>query len=655
MKKILGIDTGGTYTDGVIIEKDSRVLLAKTKTLTTRRNLKMCIRNCIDAFPSEQLEGISMVCLSTTLATNAIVERRGCREGLILIGGRPEGKMPTERYRVIKGRPDIMGRMREMIDEHEVEEAIESFRGAVDAIAVSGYASVRNPEHEIFVKERIREKLGIPVVCAHELTTSLGFYDRTVTAVLNARLIPIICDLIDSVRSTMRAYRIDAPLMIVKGDGTLMTEECARDKPIETILSGPAASVTGGIFLSGEKDSIILDMGGTTTDLVNITGGSMRLNNEGANVGGWFTRIRAAEIYTVGLGGDSRISLDVGRSLRVGPQKVIPYCMAGAWFPVLGQELAQIRAMPEQPYLGFCRNEIEAFMVVKYGVDADRTEDERRVLEAIRTVPHTLYVLQNDCKLRNLSRILEKLIAEDVVARIALTPTDLQHAVGGYTKWNADVSRLCVEILGEQLGFSFEDCIAHVRSTIHRQLGRACICSSYYYDNRAYEKESASAIDYFIDHIFQDDRSDVLGGRFFLKKPVVAIGAPTHAWAGCLEEMLNTRVIVPPHAEVANAVGAAVGQAVDTAEILIRFDPVNKRYTLFSQECRQTFDTLEEATENAEQLGRRLAVSYLPGDDIEISCAMEDVCTNDHFSGGKRLAERYVRVTAVSRLSGSPA
>ena len=262
MQKILGIDTGGTYTDGVVIRASDRQILAKAKTLTTRRNLQMCIKNCIEAFPAEELEGVCLVSLSTTLATNAVVEGRGCKEGLILIGGRPEGKMPTGQYRIVQGRPDIMGRMRELINPQEIDEAIEFFRGTVDALAVSGYASVRNPEHEIYVKERIREKLGIPVVCAHELTASLGFYERTVTAVLNARLIPVICNLIDSVKAAMQKYHIEVPLMIVKGDGTLMTEECARDKPIETILSGPAASVIGGMFLSGEKNAIILDMGG---------------------------------------------------------------------------------------------------------------------------------------------------------------------------------------------------------------------------------------------------------------------------------------------------------------------------------------------------------------------------------------------------------
>lgn len=653
MKKILGIDTGGTYTDGVIIQAGSRDILCKTKTLTTRRSLQKCIKNCMDAFSEEEIDHISLVCLSTTLATNAIVEGRGCQEGLILIGGRPEGKMPTERYRVIQGRPDLMGRMRERIDPQEVDAVIESFRGTVDALAVSGYASVRNPAHEIYVKERIRDKLGIPVVCAHELTASLGFYDRTVTADLNAKLIPVICSLIDSVKAVMRSRRIDAPLMIVKGDGTLMTEECARDKPIETILSGPAASVIGGLFLSGETDALILDMGGTTTDLANVAGGSMRMNNEGANVGGWFTRIRAAEIYTVGLGGDSRVYLDGDRNVHVGPQKVIPYCMAGAWFPALEDELQKIYQAEGKPHQQFWRNEAEAYMIVQYADFSCRSADEQQVLDAIRTAPHTLFALQNECRLRNLSSVLEKLIADDLVGRIALTPTDLLHASGEYGKWNDRVSKLCIWVLSEQLGLSFDDCISCVRQTIHRHISRACLQSSLFYDSLPLDGNAIAAADYFISQVFLDDGSGVLGGEFYLKKPVVAIGAPAGAWVDRIEQTLHTRVAIPEHAEVANAVGAAVGQAVQTVEILIRRDQVTKRYTVFSQECRLTFAGLDEATDNAGALGRKLAAAHLPGSAFDVTCTVDDTFVEDHFSGEKRFVERRVRVTAVSHLSGT--
>jgi len=642
VKKILGIDTGGTYTDGVIMQNGE--ILAKTKTLTTRRSLQMCIKNCIEAFSEEERKDVSLVCLSTTLATNAIVEGRGCQEGLILIGGRPEGKMPTERYRIIQGRPDIMGRMCEPIDPHEVDEAIESFRGEVDALAVSGYASVRNPEHEIYVKERIREMLGVPVVCAHELTASLGFYDRTVTADLNAKLIPMICDLIDSVRRVMKKYHIYAPLMIVKGDGTLMSEECARDKPIETILSGPAASVVGGRFLSGEKDAVILDMGGTTTDLANITDGRMRLNNEGANVGGWFTRIRAAEVYTVGLGGDSRICLNSSREICVGPKKVLPYCMAASWFPALLEELRQICEMESKPHCHFWHNESEAFFAIRYEDFTKRPEEEQRILQAIQKAPRTLYGLQQEFRMRNLLNILEKLISEDLVSRIALTPTDLQHAAGAYGKWNADASHLCIQILAEQLGLPFGECLKKAEQAISRSLNRACIRSALYYDKQPTDEITA---DYLIDHVFLADGSSVLGGSFSLKKPVVAIGAPARAWAGCIEKSLHTRVIIPEHAEVANAVGAAVGQIIESEEVLIRWDAVTQKYMVFSRKSRHVFDSLDEATSHAKRLGEEQAANRLPGTEYEVACAVNDTFVENCMTGGKQFVERHVRVTAI--------
>lgn len=644
MEKILGIDTGGTYTDGVILKAEDRHILAKTKTLTTRRNLSVCIRNCMDAFSPADLEGVGLVCLSTTLATNAIVEGRGCREGLLLIGGRPEGKMPTERYRVVQGRPDIMGRLREPLDPEEVDAAIEAFRGQVDAVAVSGYASVRNPEHEIYVKERIREKLGVPVVCAHDLTGSLGFYERTVTADLNAKLIPLICDLIDSVQAAMERAGIHAPLMIVKGDGTLMTEACARDKPIETILSGPAASVMGGLFLSGQKDAIILDMGGTTTDLANITDGRMRMNNQGANVGGWFTRIRAAAIYTVGLGGDSRIYLDGSRRIGVGPRKVIPYCVAATWFPALERELQELYDRDDKPHHQFRRGEGEAYLLTRYFDFSERTPPEQQVLHALEKQPHTLYTLQTECRLGNVLNLLERMMAEDILSRIALTPTDILHAEGVYTDWNAAAAGLAVQMMADQLGVDRTACVEQVRQTIARRMDRACIQSSLFDEGDGLDKGD------LIEQIFLDGRSSVLGGSLYLKKPVIAIGAPARAWAGGIAHDLGTEVIFPPHAEVANAVGAAVGPVSKQVDLLIRLDAVTKTYTLFTPARRLCCDSLEQATEQAKAIGRECACAELPGDSFDVTDQVDDVLVEDHYTGKQQFVERRVQVTAVSQL-----
>ena len=197
MSLVLGIDTGGTYTDGVIVDRSSRTVLAKAKSLTTKDDLSKGIISCINAMDYDRLADISLVSLSTTLATNAIVEGHGCEVGLLMIGFEPEKEIPVRQVRVVPGGHNVKGLQKEAFDDSLSREAIESFRGLVDAIAVSGYLSIRNPEHELRALALISEILDIPVVCAHHLTRSLGIHERTVTATLNAKLLPIIRDLLD--------------------------------------------------------------------------------------------------------------------------------------------------------------------------------------------------------------------------------------------------------------------------------------------------------------------------------------------------------------------------------------------------------------------------------------------------------------------------
>ncbi len=648
MAKILGIDTGGTYTDGVIIETNTNRILTKTKTLTTRHNLLYCIQNCIGEFSEEDLKEVSLICLSTTLATNALVEGRGCKEGLILIGGKPEGKMPTDFYEIIHGKLDIMGRLIEQLDISEVDCAIERFRGKVDALAVSGYASVRNPEHEIAVKKRIQEELNIPVVCAHELTGSLGFYDRTVTAVLNAKLIPMICDLIHSVKKVMAQKNINVPLMIVKGDGTLMTDTCAQDRPIETILSGPAASIIGGVFLSGIKDAIVLDMGGTTTDIANVTDGKMHIRSEGAKVGGWFTRIKASEVYTVGLGGDSRIFLDSGRTIHIGPHKALPFCVVGKWFPALIDEVRQIYQDSEKPFLCFWHNESEAYLLTRQYKKAGYSVDEQTLLESVRYKPHTLYWLQKALSIRSIPAKLDKLVADGILSRISLTPTDILHYSGAYNAWNAEISKIMLKLMSAQIETNAEDLVARIQHQILRQVSSACIQGSFYYDHKSFEMASDDAANYFVNEIFFEDKSSVLGGKWYLKKPIVAIGAPIKAWISGVDKTLQTNVIVPENAEVANAVGAAVAQATNRVDILIRPDPVTHTFTLFSESCRRTFDTLQEATDAAFSIGKELVASHLSTKTCEYSFHDEDVFFENAFESDKTFVERHIQVMGIA-------
>ena len=197
-------------------------------------------------------------------------------------------------------------------------------RETVEAFAISGYFGVRNPGHELRVRGLVEELTGLPVTCGHELTSKLNAVRRATTVALNAHLILPLRELIASVRRTLDAWAITAPLMVVKGDGSLVRAEWAMQRPIETILSGPAASAVGAWHLAGRRDVWAMDIGGTTTDIARLHDGAPILNPEGAYVGGWQTMVEAVDVHTTGLGGDSYVRLDEERKLVIGPRRVVP-------------------------------------------------------------------------------------------------------------------------------------------------------------------------------------------------------------------------------------------------------------------------------------------------------------------------------------------
>ncbi len=321
----LGIDTGGTYTDSVVLDMDTKQIVCRSKALTTRDDLIKGITASLTAL--ETTERISIVSLSSTLATNSIVEGKSCRVGLIVMGKKFGHTVNIASYAYIDAQLDLKGRTVKKLNVEEAKAAIESMCGKIDVLAVVGYMSVRNPSHEDTVRNLAERMLGIPVVCAHDLTSKLGFEQRANTAIINAGLIPTIIDLIRSVNSALEELGIDAPLMIVKGDGSIMNAATAIRRPIETIMSGPASSLTSAMVHTGVEDALIADIGGTTTDLGIIHGGFVRTLDTGAVVGGHRTRVRAADVSTYGMGGDSRISVEKGK-LVLSSIRIIPLCIA---------------------------------------------------------------------------------------------------------------------------------------------------------------------------------------------------------------------------------------------------------------------------------------------------------------------------------------
>ncbi|MGQ9501009.1 MAG: hydantoinase/oxoprolinase N-terminal domain-containing protein, partial [Anaerolineae bacterium] len=274
MALLLGIDTGGTYTDAVLFD-DVDGVIASAKALTTKYDLTVGIREAVDRVLADVrlVPLVRLVSLSTTLATNAVVEGQGAPICLLLIGYPPDALDYEGLGQVMKGNPVIFirgghtvtGEEQAPLDLAAVRQAIEENAARVAAFAVSGYFAVRNPEHELKVRQLIREVTDLPVTCGHELSSNLNAPRRALTTALNARLIPFLRQLIIAVRTLLGEKGVRAPLMVVKGDGSLVEAQVALERPVETILSGPAASVVGARYLSGEHELVVVEMWGTST------------------------------------------------------------------------------------------------------------------------------------------------------------------------------------------------------------------------------------------------------------------------------------------------------------------------------------------------------------------------------------------------------
>lgn len=626
MALILGIDTGGTYTDAVIVESESKKIIKKAKALTTVNSLSEGIRNCIELLNIDAAEKISLVSLSTTLATNAVVEGKGGRAGLIYFGNDIE-EIPEALTKRVQGRMDIKGNILEDIDENEIRQTLADFNGNIDALAISGYASVRNPSMEMKICTLAEEMLNIPVVCAHQLTSALGYQHRTVTAVLNGKLIPLIDRLIKAVRVVLDENDIRAPLMIVKGDGTIMTEEVAKSRPVETILSGPAASVIGALCLTNETDGLVLDMGGTTTDIADFTGRNVQVKQEGACVGGWNTRVKSVEISTFGIGGDSVIYLDKKGNINIGPEKVIPLCVAGYDHPELIYEMRSFRRAGD--IKKYSSTEADCYMCIGSSDGYNLTDIEKQALEAASDRPHSITHIASEVGKDPEVLDLTNLVKKGMLARVSLTPTDLLHCNGQYLNWNSEMSMAGVRILADRMGITPKKFIEKAIGIINEKLALACLQSIENFE----EAENSSILinnenkDFFIERAFGRRPRSTARITIGLNKPVIAIGAPAEAWVKNIAALMDVKVIIPENADVANAYGAAVGQLTEKIELLI--SAVKGRFVLNLPWKKEVYESRDEALFYAIHEGRKAIEHRLR----DAGCARWEIseCTEDKY------------------------
>ncbi len=615
----LGIDVGGTFTDAVLINMGTRKILCSAKSRTTNQDLSLGIANAIDKLEKSHVRRISLVSLSTTLATNAIVEGIRRPVASILIGYRKE-HCPAEFLNdafFISGGHNVKGEEVAPLDEEEVLKIIEKTKDGVQAYAVAGYFSARNPDHEIRVKELLGRKTNIPVICGHEISLRLNAAVRATTTILNAHLIPIIKTLLVSVRAVLSGFGVEAPLMVVKGDGTLVTEEIALERPIETVLSGPAASVIGAKHLVNSIESMrafVVDVGGTTSDITFIENGTARINPGGVQIGQWQTNVQAIDTLTIGLGGDSHIHWDGNGNLAIGPRRVIPLSILARQFRTVTEELARFAQGTSHP---------TGYPQTDYWIAHERkgtqnlTPTQKELLSLLHGRPRSIVQIGQDFGLYPtlVLGLLQPLEKSGLVQRSGFTLTDIFHLKGHYSKGNRETAEHAASILAGQMELAIEDLCIRVRELFNVTLGLAVLRRVTKDDHDYYGgMQNCPQCQTIWDNFFAEKERDGIGAsrggfdvQIKLDDPIIGLGAPAYRLIPPLAEKFGTRSIVPPHAEVANALGAITGVVMIIAEMTLIPDEKG-RVHLFSQNRRATYDTPEEADRAAKRLLRETLV-----------------------------------------------
>ena len=653
----LGIDAGGTFTDTVLYDLAARRVLAKAKSLTTYDDLVVGIRCSLEQLPSDLLSLVEVTSLSTTLATNALVQDAGHKVGLIVlspfewfideIGHSPAIRVP--------GAVDITGEVTEPLDEDACAKAVNRLlhKEHCAALVIGGYASVRNPEQVNRARQIAAAITDAPIVCAHEVSRRLNAIQGARTAVANARLLPVISQLIASVRLALSDLGLPDKLMVVKGDGTPVDEHVARRRPIETILSGPAASVSGARLLTGCENALVMDIGGTTTDCAILENGLVAISPAGARVGAWTMSVDAADIDTTGLGGDSRIDFTRGGAWTIGPMRNIPLCCIASEWETVREFLDGF----DEKYCVGATDASALDVIVRAASIASHaqfTDEERTLLDLVTAQPVPALDLARRMKLVSHKLLpLERLEKAGLIKRAGLTPTDLLHVKGEFGRWDACAARRALEIFAAMVHGSPDDVLSKVLTLFTRRLFDEVI-------RRELSHEKPSL------HTLPDEWSILMGKMFegggaldlktSLSHPIIAIGAPAQAFALPLQERINARIIIPEHADVANAVGAIGAEIVVQNEIVIAPD-LHGAYLLYGEEHRFKYSSLDDATTYAVTLleERSLEQAREAGaiDPVVVVSTSDSIASS--AKGETVFVERVVRAraTGVAFAAGS--
>ncbi|QTA91732.1 hydantoinase/oxoprolinase family protein [Desulfonema magnum] len=332
---IIGLDVGGTHTDVVLFGENG--LVRENKVLTDSSDLFNTVLTGLEEITQGiEPEKIKRIVLSTTLTTNAIVQKKNPEVGMIVSGGPgidPEFFRTNEHYYAVSGSIDHRGREVDPIDENEILKIADVLKKeGIRNIGIVGKFSVRNPRHELKIHDILKDSFG-KIFMGHQISGNLNFPRRIATTFLNTTIRPIHKKFFEAVKKSLEKKGLSVPIHILKADGGTMSIEASINFPGQSILSGPASSVMGAIaFASEEEETVVLDIGGTTTDIAVLINRVPLLEPLGITLGPYKTLIRSLETCSIGVGGDSVVRAKDG-TVEIGPDRIGPAMAYGGTVP----------------------------------------------------------------------------------------------------------------------------------------------------------------------------------------------------------------------------------------------------------------------------------------------------------------------------------
>lgn len=662
MSVLLGVDTGGTYTDAVLIEGE-REVIASAKSLTTRHDLAQGIGAAVRAV-LEQAQvrpgDVALASLSTTLATNALVEGQGGRVGLIYIGFDARDLDAHGLREALRGDPFIVlagghnhgGGQAQPLDEEALVAWLQGEGANVSAYAVAAQFATRNPGHELRAEALIRQYQGKPASLSHHLSAKLNGPKRALTALLNARLIGMTHRLIGRAEDVLAEIGVSAPLMVVRGDGALMSAGQAKERPIETILSGPAASIVGARWLTGAQNALVSDIGGTTTDVAVLRDGRPAIDPAGAEVGGWRTMVEAVAMRTTGLGGDSELRMLDGLAgqLSLGPRRLLPVSLVAMQAPDLVHEVldAQLRALMPGEHDG-------RFVRAVPGVDAQGLGDRERAVLA--RVGDGVQSVSAVLKSRLEGQALARLVARGLVQVAGVTPSDAAHVLGLLDAWDRSAAEKALQLFGrrrrgsgEMLAPNPSDLARMIIDQLTEQTCLALLESAFAEEQPGFGLPPADLARHVLLARGLQRHAGLVRLEAGLNVDVIGLGASAPTYYPAVGQALHARMILPEHAGVANAIGAVVGRVTLRRAGTVTA-PSEGKYRVHLATGPLDFTTPEEAMAHLEAVLRMQAEDEVRAGGAE---GVQSTATRDERRAVIEAREVFLEATITVEATGRP-